>query len=77
MNRPSSSPTRTCEPMHAEAVIMLNWCRPAPSTDHCTESPNSLSAVVFMCAMCSTSGPMPPITPMIVCRKIGGSTRPS
>src|SRR5262249_60161357 len=24
MNRPSSSPTRTCEPMQAEAVIILN-----------------------------------------------------
>ena len=60
----------------AAAVTMPIWYRPAPSVDHWYASPSSRSAVRFMCTMWSTSGPMPPIVPKMVCTNTGGRTSP-
>ena len=62
--------------MAAACAAMAIWLRPAPSTDHLYWSPNSRSAVRFMCSTSSGCVPMPPRMPNTVWMNSGGFTRP-
>src|SRR6185312_13074072 len=74
--RLSSSPTRILPPSAADCAAMRNWLAPAPRTDQRKLSPNSRSAVRFMCATSSGCVPMPPSRPNTDCTKKGGFTSP-
>ena len=75
-HRLSSRPTRTLPPIAADIDAIGSWLRPAPSTLHRYWSPNSRSAVRFMCATSSGCGPMPPRIPNTLWMKSGGLTTP-
>ncbi|GJD47250.1 hypothetical protein AFCDBAGC_5143 [Methylobacterium cerastii] len=55
---------------------MFIWLRPAPSTDQRYWSPNSRSAVRFMCITSSGCEPMPPCSPNTVWMNSGAFTSP-